>query len=481
VKELRIYYSASHALTFYEVVSGTFVQSDSLYHATQGYQNTSGKTGHDLGFLKERFPDLKLSQPNPRELRVFRGEGSPFSFELIPGHVVFASSRESAEQMYKSHCGKPGNDPGAFGTWIDGSFLHSHRVFGSDFVSDYNKYGITLEAAEELREEQSRGVVIWSGPYGQPYWELAPGKVIKAGTLEQAREWYRSSSAYRLRKVEDIPETIIKTDFTGPVPPPSSISPGWVRRFMDKDADLTWLLVNEDGEEVLSYGESLDEAREELEEDVEDRPADVLRHYGPLVELFESGGVSEPFSTWPPPWSFNQAVPPTQDEEEPTNVEGKNEMEMPMKLNPDGTINTSGGGSSYGEDERNGQRRPMALETLKDQKGRTWYGLPSGNWVCDVELSDRSATGAWNLWRDSGFDRYLGCEADDMRRNFGPMTSPSLEVLDDDKSIDFGGTFDTERRCRCSNRGTLSDEHEDAKRLRVGDYTHCIDCGKLRP
>ena len=480
MKELRIYFSPSAGLIFYEVVPKLFIQSDTLLNATRLYQHKVdlGKAiGQSYEDMWKDFPDIQLKRPNPRELRDFSNTGGYNPFELIPGHAVFAPNRAYAEDLYRRQI-QDGSSPALFGAKIDGSFLRSYQVDTSVFVFDYNKYGIELES------EESHTVVLWEGEYGEPYWEVAPGKIVGAGTVEQAQERYAQNPTAWTHDVKEIDFEVNKTGFTGPIPPPTHIGPKWTRRFVDKDHDLVWLLKTGAGQEVLIYGDSPDAAGEELVDLEEDNgddmetPQETVQLYAPLVEIFETGGVSEPFTEWPPPWSFAQAVSSTQDGENTPPSQAQKEVEMPMQLNANGSISDTGARS---EDEQSGRKRPMALETLKDTTDRTWYELPNGRWLCEVEMprSERTATGAWNLWRDTGFDSYLGFDKKDMLRNYGPLQHPSMEFLDEE-GVDFGGTFSTTSHCACA-RGSLTEDQEEAKRLKVGSYTHCIDCGKLRP
>jgi hypothetical protein len=476
VKELLIYHSQRLGLTFYEVVPATFVQADSLVNATKAYQEHGGSIGRDEEGLRQSFPDVQLLRPNPRELRNFTGGGPNEPFELIPGHAVFAPNREWAERMYKGHC-ETGADPRTYGAKIDDAFLRTYRVTDSVFILNYNKYGIPLSPDEPHK------VTLWQGEHGYPYWEVTPGTFVHARSAEQALRRYEDDPHAWGEELEEIDEEITKTGFTGPVPPPLAVSPNWERRFVDVDADMVWLMRTPEGKEVLVYGDSPEEALEEIG-DVMDTPQRVVERYGPLVELFESGGVSEPFKEWPPPWSFaiKTTVQSTKDTVDPMPSQAHKETEMPMELNPDGSITATGGGSTFSEEEQAGRKRPMALDTLKDGHGRTWYHLPNGKWLCDAELrrDSRSATGAWEYWRDSGFDTWTGHRKGDMSESYGPMTSPSLDVVEEE-GINFGSTFDITQHCRCANRDTLSEEKEEAKQLKVGSYTHCIDCGKLRP
>ena len=152
-----------------------------------------------------------------------------------------------------------------------------------------------------------------------------------------------------------------------------------------------------------------------------------------------------------------------------------------MELNNFGEIISSTERSSA---EASGQTRPMLLETVKDSNDRLWYELPSGQWLCQTELSepDNDAAGAWNYWKRSGFDRYLGWNSEDLSARFGPIKQSSVEVLGEDRSLDLSGMFTaTREHCNCPDRGTLTGEKEQEKQLRDGDYTYCVACGKLRP
>jgi hypothetical protein len=473
VKELLIYHSQRLDLTFYEVVPGTFVQADSLVNATKAYQEHGGSIGRDEKGLRESFPDVQLLHPDPRELRNFTGGGPNEPFELIPGHAVFAPNREWAERMYKGHCESPGADPRSYGAKIDDAFLRNYRVTDSVFILNYNKYGIPLGSDEPHK------ITMWKGPFGQPYWEVVPGKLVGGGTKAQALERYEEDPGYWSWDKDSDEIRAVNTGFTGPVPPPSTTTIAWKRRFIDSDTDLVWLVYDENGKELLSYGDDPEEANEDLS-DIDETPQEMVQKYGPFVELYEGGGVSDPFSEWPPPWDHGRKAS-TQDTVDPMPSQAHKETEMPMELNADGSI-TATSGTTFSEEEQAGRKRPMALDTLKDGHGRTWYHLPHGKWICEAELrrGSRTATGAWEYWRDAGFDTWVGHRKGDMSESYGPMTNPSMDVVEEE-GIDFGSTFDTTQHCRCANRDTLSEEKEETKRLKVGSLTHCIDCGKLRP
>lgn len=525
----------THGRDWWEVVKDKFVTSPYLESATTYFKQMEGRTGKTLTELTERAgPVTEIS--DPVYLRDFHttDERHPHSFEVTPGHIVFADNRESALRQLKDHIAAGGKSSHYGGVVDTGLIMRSeltgvHIVDRQDeetpepekapastplrmgrsgyFQSNWwemapdrwiqapnaeeattkwatymsgdspNSFGrqadslvdfeivwaasadgtVDEEAPTKPAEEVDPMVSImpmtrYRDMQRDLWWEVAPGRVLLADDADSARIKFARDGVGGTRSFTSADDAYNLQEF--PYTPTVERVPA--RKFLDSAGDLWFLMIDEDGEEVMAEADTEAEAFAVLDSGDGEDPDEVFDEWGPFREVLADGSTTGPFKRF-----GDQNTAPAQElADEVIIKEGDSpHFEKPVPL------------------------RPTIMRVVTDTRGREWFeGLPD-QWILGAEAGD-TPEAVWVSMVSHEYSPHWGLPESDLRANHGPLTDKGVRVLEDEKEppVDLkrvgGFVKDSHDRCACAK---LKGDEEKEKRYPLDGYTYCVDCGKLRP
>ena len=464
---------------WWELYEDLFLSTRSFAQANDLFRAVEGKAGRSLEDVEANHGPLRPAPEPPVFVRDFLYDrpGRPQTvdgqaFELSPGHLVFAESREEAERIFRQDGG--------------GKADYFGRAVRREHVLNYDRVLVRELNAAPAAPFSPASCALWLDDDDRRWWEVAPGKIITAETPEGAMALYHINPKMAKSLTVEQEKYALNTPTSSELLKKLTVN----GQFFDPDDD-TWFLINKDGDDTdyMVMAESPDLALLRFAFD-NVRAESLIFDQDELREISLTGEYSEWFDSWEDRPSTipggRVVLRGSGDQSDP--VGGKAETApSPEKTSPEidpepDDIDFDGKDAITIENEvTSGFTKPSFMPRRADKRGRGWVELASEKWHLLEEFGN-SAQKAWNWFVDTDFTS--GLTRQELEDRFGPTDDAGYHMMESDPvSFDVSNHTNDRQHCRCDppfHPDKIEDE-EDRRMMSKDGLWFCVTCGNLRP